>query len=303
VIAFAMMPGLIWYLLRQKPDVLVVRMLTSPVIITVKLLRFRTKVLVSTGGMPRQSAFRNRLWPSVYTKADGIVASAPGVAEMISLLSGVDRNEIDVIWDPVLDDKVLASAQDTAPHKRFGDEGAPIVIGMGRLTRQKDFLTLVRAFGLASKQIDARLVIFGEGEEREMLEAEVRNLGLADIVDMPGFTNSPFAHLNQCNVFVLSSLWEGSSHALIEAQGLGVPSVTTDCPSGQREIAMDGETALVVPIGDIEALGGAIVRLITDRTEADRLSEHALKNASRFNPAVVSKLWEKRIVATAGKQK
>lgn len=296
VIAFAMMPGLIWYLLRQKPDVLVVRMLTSPVIVTVKLLRIRTKILVSTGGMPRPSTVRNRLWPSVYTRADGIVASAPGVADMISSISGVDRNEIEVIWDPVLDDDALASAADETSHKWFGDGGVPIVISLGRLTRQKDFRTLVRAFGLVSKNVDARLVIFGDGEEREMLEAEIDELGISENVDMPGFTNSPFAYLRQCDVFVLSSIWEGSSHALIEAQGLGVPSVTTDCPSGQKEIAMDGESALVVPVGDVGALAAAMGELITDRAVADRLSLSALKYADRFKPAVVSKLWEKRIV-------
>ena len=295
VLAFAMMPGLIWYLWRQKPDVLMVRMLTMPVIIAVKSLRIRTRVVVSTGGMPQRSFIRNRLWPLVYTKADGFVASAPGVAEMISLTSGVDKNEIDVFWDPVLDDEMLAAAQNQTTHKWFGDGGAPIVMSLGRLTRQKDYITLVRAFGLAVKRVDARLVIFGDGEQREMLEDEVRNLGITDRVDFPGFTDSPFGHLKQCAVFALSSRWEGSSHALIEAQGLGVPSVTTDCPSGQREIAMDGETALVVPVGDPAALADAMVRLISDRPEADRLSVNALKNSDRFKPANIGILWEKKI--------
>ncbi|MCH8309756.1 MAG: glycosyltransferase [Chloroflexi bacterium] len=170
-----------------------------------------------------------------------------------------------------------------------------LVMSLGRLTRQKDYITLVRAFGLAGKRVDARLVIFGDGEQREMLEDEVRNLGIMDRVDFPGFTDSPFGHLKRCAVFALSSRWEGSSHALIEAQGLGVPSVTTDCPSGQREIAMDGETALVVPVGDPAALADAMVRLISDRPEADRLSANALKNSDRFKPANIGILWEKKI--------
>jgi glycosyltransferase involved in cell wall biosynthesis len=300
VIALAMMPGLIWYLKRRKPDVLVVRMLTTPVILAVKLLQIRTRVLVSTGGMPRQSAFRNWLWPLVYPRADGIVASAPGVAEMIGRISGVEVSDIDVLWDPVLDDEAMSSAQNTATHKWFVDEGAPIVMALGRLSRQKDFITLVRAFDHTSKRVDARLVIFGEGEERKMLEAEVHRLGLGEKVDFPGFIDEPFAHLKKCSVFVLSSLWEGSSHALIEAQGLGVPSVTTDCPSGQREIAMDGETALVIPVGDSDAMGDAIARLISDQTEANRISRNAVDNSSRFRPQTVSIQWEKKIIGLVG---
>ena len=297
VLFFAMIPGLVWYLYRTKPDIIVVRMLTGPTIIIVKLLRFRTKVLVSVGGMPRRSTFRNILWPLVYGRADGFIASAHGVADMVGQISEVDVKTIDVFWDPVLDDEMLAAAQGQTNHEWFNDGGAPVVMSLGRLTRQKDFTTLLRAFAEAIKLVDARLVIFGDGEERGILEEEIRRLGITDKVDLPGFTNSPFAHLSQCDIFVLSSLWEGSSHALIEAQGLGIPSITTDCPSGQREIAMDGESSIVVPVGDELEMANAITLLLSDQSECDRLSTCALKNSYRFMPANVSKLWDRKIMS------
>jgi glycosyltransferase involved in cell wall biosynthesis len=302
VLALAMMPGLIWYLLRAKPDVLIVRMATVPTILVVKLLRFRTRVLVSTGGIPQPSRFRNFLWPLVYTRADGVVASAPGVKQVICQMSGIDEQEIELVWDPVLDDELIVAGRLSAEHKWFVDDGPPVVMSLGRLTRQKDYLTLIRAFGKASDKVNARLVIFGDGEQKTMLDDEVARLNLSDSVDLPGFTSLPYAHLSSCAIFVLSSIWEGSSHSLIEAQGLGISSITTDCPSGQREIAMDGETAKIVPVGEVDAMASAIESLLNDSEGANRLSKNALENADRFKVGPVSRQWEKLLVELVGKK-
>jgi glycosyltransferase involved in cell wall biosynthesis len=297
VIAFAMMPGLIWYLYRTKPDILVVRMLTGPTILFVKLFRLRVKLLISASGIPRHSGFRDNFWPLIYGKADGYVVAAPGVADMVSKISGVPRADISVLWEAVVDDRMFELATQAPAHPWFDADGPKIVMGLGRLTRQKDFKTLVRAFAKVRKSTPLRLVILGEGEDRPALEAEISLLGIADDVDLPGFWQNPYPELSRCHAFVLSSVWESSNHSLIEAQGLGVPSITTDCPSGQKEIAMDGETALIVPVGDIDAMADAIEKLIIGTSVAERLSQNALKNSDRFKSEATSKMWEKKIVS------
>jgi glycosyltransferase involved in cell wall biosynthesis len=300
---FALIPGLVWYLYREKPDVLIVRMVTGPIILVVKFFRPKVKVIVSSSGIPSHSRFRDKIWPFLYGKADGYIVAAPGVAEMVSDISNIPVSKITVLWEAVIDDEIVDLAKQEPTHPWFSDGGSPVVMGMGRLTRQKNFKTLIQAFAKARNSTDMRLVILGEGEERELLQAEIHRLGLDNDVDLPGFIDNPYSHLASCDLFVLSSIWESSCHSLIEAQGLGVPSITTDCPSGQREIALEGDSAIVVPVGDPDTMGDAIARLVVDRVEADRLGNNALENSQRFWPDTVSKEWEKKIVDVVNSKK
>ncbi len=108
-------------------------------------------------------------------------------------------------------------------------------------------------------------MIFGEGSERGPLESLRRELGLASDVDLPGFAASPYAAMSRAALYVLSSRFEGLPNALIEALACGCPAVATDCPSGPDEILEHGRFGLLTPVGDAEALAGAISSAL-DRT-------------------------------------
>jgi len=140
---------------------------------------------------------------------------------------------------------------------------SPVIIALGRLTEQKDFATLLRAFALARKEKPLKLLIFGEGQQRAKLESLACDLGIAQDVALPGFTTNPYREMGASDLFVLSSRWEGSPNALTEALALGIPVVATDCPSGPREIlgAMGNN---LVPVGDPEALAQAILATLTN---------------------------------------
>jgi len=131
-------------------------------------------------------------------------------------------------------------------------------MGMGRLTRQKDFPTLIRAFAVVRSQSSCRLMILGEGQDRSKLKRLTEVLGIQDDVDFPGFVANPYRFLSRAKLFVLSSVWEGSPNALSEAMALGVPVVATDCPSGPREILQGGLYGPLVPMGDVDALAEAM---------------------------------------------
>jgi glycosyltransferase involved in cell wall biosynthesis len=131
------------------------------------------------------------------------------------------------------------------------------VLAVGRLSRQKDFPTLLRAFA-SRRHRSARLMILGEGSERPGLEALVKSLGLTAEVALPGFVENPFAYMARAGVFVLSSAWEGMPGVLIQALACGAPVVATDCESGPREVLQDGRVGRLVPVGDASALAQAI---------------------------------------------
>lgn len=156
-----------------------------------------------------------------------------------------------------------------------------MIVGMGRLGREKGFDLLVRAS--AAVRHPFRVVLLGEGVEENSLRELVKNLGIGDRVEFAGFRKNPFPYLQKASVFVLPSRYEGFPNSLLEAMALGVACVATRCPTGPEEIIMDGENGLLVPVEDPTALANAIDRLLGDTELRDRLGRAARERAREFD--------------------
>ncbi|NLL58039.1 MAG: glycosyltransferase [Firmicutes bacterium] len=207
--------------------------------------------------------------------ADVIVAVSQGVAEDLASITGIPKSRIRVIYNPVVTSELLQRSHEHVKHAWFAPGEPPVILGVGRLTKAKDFPTLIRAFALVRQERPARLMILGEGEERFRLEALVKELGLEDDVALPGFVDNPYAYMARAAVFVLSSAWEGLPTVLIEAMACGCPVVSTDCPSGPAEILENGKYGPLVPVGDADKLAEAI-RIVFDKPlESDVLCRRA----------------------------
>ncbi len=238
------------------------------------VLRLGTNLSASLAG---RSALRRawRYWPirRLYPRIDRIVAVSAGVAADTATITGLPREAISVIRNPVITPDLRQRAAAPCPHPWFQGEGPPVLLGAGRLQRQKDFPTLIRAFARVRQARPCRLVIIGEGQERQVLRALIAQLGLADQVDLPGFQAHPLPFLARANLFVLSSAWEGSPNVLTEAMALGTPVVATDCPSGPAELLDGGRIAPLVPVGDPEALAAAILATLDQPPPGDLLMD------------------------------
>jgi glycosyltransferase involved in cell wall biosynthesis len=147
-------------------------------------------------------------------------------------------------------------------HPWFAPDQPPVILGVGRLTAQKDFVNLLRAFAIVKQSRPSRLVILGDGPERAALGDLIDRLDLVSDVDMPGFDANPYSYMSRAAVFVLSSAWEGLPTVLIEAMACGTPVVATDCRSGPAEILVGGRFGELVPVGDAAALAAAILRTL-----------------------------------------
>ena len=194
--------------------------------------------------------------------ADGIIAVSQGVANDVATTTGIPRDRIDVIYNPVITPDLLPAAAQRPAHPWFEDPSRPIVLGVGRLVPQKNFPLLLEAFRAVGHRHNARLVILGEGPERPTLEKFVRTHDLQNSVSLPGFVENPYACMSRAAVFALSSDFEGLPTTLIESMALGTPVVATDCDSGPREILRGGELGELVPVGDAPALSHAIARAL-----------------------------------------
>lgn len=217
-----------------------------------------------------------------YPLATGIACVSRGVADDLVAISGLDPALVHAVYNPVVTERVAEMASAPNPHPWLEPGQPPVFIGVGRLTAQKDFPTLVQAFAQARAQRPCRLVILGEGAELETLQQLAQQLGVSEDVLLPGFQNNPYAWIARATQFVLSSAWEGSPTVLTEALSLGVPCVATDCPSGPFETLAAGRYGPLVPVGDARALGEAMLRTLDDSLPPDTLREAVRE----YTPAV-----------------
>lgn len=227
--------------------------------------RVRVPVYIKVTNTLSQTLRRQgKLWAArrLYPRADQIIAISEGVRDDLLSHFPVSSERVTTIYNPAITPDYQKRCSQPVAHPWLQGDGPPTVIGMGRLTAQKDFGTLIEAFARLRQERPARLIILGDGVMREDLEGQARGLGVEKDVDLPGFVPDPLPWLARGSLFVLSSRYEGLGNVLIEALAAGTPAVSTDCPSGPREILEEGRLGPLVPVGDAESLAEAMSRTL-----------------------------------------
>lgn len=265
------LPALVSYLRRRRPSVLlstlehtnvlavIATKLVGGIRVVLREANTLSEDLASEGLKGRGVRFAMR---SAYRAADRLIAVSEGVAEGLVQVLGLAPEKISVIASPVITERLREGAQGPVDHPWLKGHGTPVIIGVGRLSQQKGFDVLIRAFAKLREKRPCRLVIFGEGPLRAELAGLANRLGVAEYVDLPGFTDKPFSHMAAADLFVLSSRWEGLPNVLIQAMAVGAKVVSTDCPSGPSEVLDDGDLGELVPVEDEEALAAAMERTL-----------------------------------------
>lgn len=270
---FTAVPALARYLRRHRPLALLAAKDRAgrAAVLARRLAGTDTRIVMRLGthvstAMAEKTALARRLRFGAirrsYPRVDRIVAVSAGVAEDTAHIAGIARESIRVIRNPVITPELPGLAAAPCDHPWFQPEQPPVIVGAGRLERQKDFPTLLRAFAQVRGKRPCRLVILGAGGGRARLAALSAELGIAADLDLPGFQANPYPFLARADLFVLSSRWEGSPNVLTEAMALGTPVVATDCPSGPHELLDGGRYGPLVPVGDIPALGQAMAETL-----------------------------------------
>lgn len=201
--------------------------------------------------------------------------------EAEQLFSGAN---IRVVELPNVIDIEAIRARAQAPIER---PAATYILSVARLDEgQKDHKTLLRAYARVRGRCAGvpDLVLIGEGPDRPALEREAAALGISGFVHFVGFCSNPFPYMRHAEMLVLSSRYEGFGMVLAEAMALGTPVVSTDCPTGPRDLLDGGRAGLLVPIGDVEAMASAFERLLTEPALRADMREHALGHVERLAP-------------------
>jgi glycosyltransferase involved in cell wall biosynthesis len=287
------LPGLRRLLREEQPDAIVAAM---PYVNLVALwarglARTRSRLLVMehieiSQYLAERKGWRHQyLLPLIrrsYPKADIVGAVSRGVAEDLARSSGIDRELVRVLYNPVVTGELRAMADQPVEHPWFRTDAPPVVLNVGRLAEQKDHVTLLRAFAKVRAIRPARLVILGSAgtdqktaERQSELMSLARDLGVEHDVSLPGFVSNPYAFMAKASVFVLSSRYEGLPTVLVEAMACGCPVVSTACP-GSVEILEEGRYGTIAPIGDVEALAQSIVATLDSNPDQEALRQRSL---------------------------
>ena len=266
------LPDLVRYLQKEQPLALLStgHYANEVALCAKRLSGVSTRVVVSEHNQLSRSTqsmgkIKRRLIPwfvrLFYPWADGIVAVSQGVADDLANTTGLERERIQVIYNPAILPELLERAKEPVTHPWFAPGEPPVILGVGKLEAQKDFPNLIRAFSQVRQIRPARLMILGWGPDQPKLQALVKDLGLEEDVSLFGYVDNPYPFMAKASAFALSSAWEGLPTVLIEAMAVGTPVVSTDC-NGAAEILSNGKYGSLTPVGDSKALAEAIVDVL-----------------------------------------
>ena len=274
----------------SHPDVVLSFLGRTNVLVLVSTLGLGRPVIVSEHTDPRQNAI-GYTWAALrrllYPRSAAVVVLTNGLRPWAE--GFVKKGAVHIIPNPV---QVPAMAFES--NGAQGPKGSGrTVAAMGRLNPVKGFDLLLKAFArCAKKHTDWSLMILGEGDERPRLEAMASDLGIKDRVTLPGLVKDPLRILRRTDLFVLSSRYEGFPMALVEAMACKLPVISTDYPSGPQDIVRDGVSAILVPPNDVNALAGAMDRLMANQAERQRLGANAVQVIERFSIEKIMNMWD-----------
>jgi glycosyltransferase involved in cell wall biosynthesis len=274
------------YLREQRPSAVI----ASPWPLTVlsiaarKLVGSRARLAVCTHSapslqcgrlaLPKRWVFKNSI-SLTYPFADARIAVSAGVADDLAALARLRRGDISVIYNPLF--QRPASPEDFAAAEAiWGGWSGPRILTVGNLRPEKNHRLLIGAFQKVVTTRDARLLILGRDHGTEdIVRAYAQSLGVADKVIIPGAVPNPTAYYLSANLFVLSSDSEGLPGVLVEALACGLPVISTDCRYGPAEILVGGRYGKLTPVGEADALAGAILEALDSPHDPEALKERA----------------------------
>ena len=244
-----------------------------------------TYVISERNTVDRGDGIKQRLLATLkktlYRRADWVTAVSEAIRKQILDQFSVAPNKAVVVHNPLIDDALHMAKQQSVEHPYFEGD-TPVILAAGRMVDAKNFTMLMEAFKLVLDNQDARLCILGDGPKLDQLKKQACDLGIESKVAFPGFDKNPYKFMSACDVFVLSSNFEGMPGVLVQALASGAACVATDCPTGPNELIEHGENGFLVPVGNAEITAQRILDLLEEPKLRESFKSKSPGSVQRF---------------------
>ncbi|MCM1134498.1 MAG: glycosyltransferase [Clostridium sp.] len=220
---------------------------------------------------------REWLFPLLNRRYDKVIAVSEAVRRDYIALCNASPEQVVTVYNPIISEQFWKFTE-MEPQHPWLEEGRKfkVIVLAGRFCEAKNHTLMLDALRLLRAQGDYRLILLGDGELREQLVEKVKHSGIEEAVDFVGFVQNPAAYFSKADVVALSSRYEGLPSVLVEALAVGAKIVSTDCPSGPREILQEGKFGILVKPGNPDALAMGILCALTWNPDREALRQRAL---------------------------
>ena len=275
------------YLKKNKPTVLFASMMPVVAWLGLKISgqKSYTKLVVSVQGYPVNNSFRRSLWKRVFKDSQDVIAESKSLKDKLVDMIGSDNN-LNYIYNPHFENQ-----DDFYINSNNTEEEYDFILGLGRLTKQKNFKLLIHAFSSLNNINNLNLLIIGDGEEKGSLEKLIGKLGLSSRVKLLGEIKNPLSYVEKAKILVIPSLWEGLPRVAVEAQALKTPIISSCEDGGLGEILMNGDAGQITKKNDPIEMKNAIEKYIQDEGLAKDHAKLAYDNLNRFSLSSSSKKY------------
>lgn len=285
---------------KEQPHILFSTIPNYNIIATLAKLisRTKTKVIVREAaflGREDKINLKLRFYGFIYKFSKKVIALSQGVKENLVERYRVQRDKIEVIYNPVdlaYINKAKKEAIDDEYVSIFSTK-RKVIVTAGRLVKEKDQQTLLRAFQQVVSKVECNLVLLGEGELEHNLKKLAKELNIEDYVYFIGFQQNPYKYFYQADVFALTSLTEGFGHVLVEAMATNTPVVSTRCAPGGEEVLENGVYGKMCEVGDSKEIAESLLTILQmDDKQLTHIIEKGKERARTFSVERIVKQYE-----------
>ena len=221
---------------NNKPDFLLIHLMTSLPIFLSLFLNRNTKIILRISGLPKVNFIRYFFWKIFSKRIFKVTCPTKSTYDYILKKKIFKKEKMEILSDPIIDLKEYRfKKNEKIDFKEL--ENKKYIVGIGRLTKQKNFELMINFFKkISNTHPHLNLVIIGEGENKTKLEKLSISLGVENRIYFLGYQKNVFKYLARAECFILTSLWEDPGFVLAEAALTGIPIISSECPNGPKEI-------------------------------------------------------------------
>lgn len=247
-------PKLTFIIFKHKPDFIFSYLVSIVPLFLGRIFFKKIKIVCSIQGYPKLNNFRLLLWKKLYSRANYIITMTNKTKDLIIDKLDYNTSKISTVYNPIITKKIKLLSYEKINEFDEAIFKKKVIISVGRLTRQKNYLLLLEAFSKKDIRENYNLLIIGEGEDRVKLEKYIKENGLIENIYLKGFCLNPFKFLSKSCLYISSSEWEEPGHSILEAGYLNLPIITSDCPNGPKELYIHKKNAFVFKNNSAEDL-------------------------------------------------